>query len=147
MSDSFMDRLPSQEKEKIRKRLRSPEAYERLRDKVKGPEDLEKELDRSEKLAEVHLALESEPGMKESIRSSIEKDITEQGIENVLEMTNASPEAKAAIEQGKFDVAVDAHPDTHEDALVVLSEGNIQEKIAIKPTFSDRYVGSLQGHN
>ena len=78
MSDSFLDRLPSNEREKIRKRMRSPEAYERLREKVKGPEDLEKEMDRSEKLAEAHLAMESDPRLKESLKSSIEQSIGEQ---------------------------------------------------------------------
>ncbi len=46
MSD-YMDRLPTKEKERIRKKMRSPEAYERLREKVKGPEDLENEMEKS----------------------------------------------------------------------------------------------------
>ncbi len=31
MSDSYLDHLPSRERERIRKKMRSPEAYEALR--------------------------------------------------------------------------------------------------------------------
>lgn len=145
MSDSFLDRLPSQEREKIRKRMRSPEAYERLREKVKGPEDLEREMDRSEKLAEAHLAMESEPQLKQDLRSSIEKDMSEQGIDALIDAEKISDETRAAIEQGKFDVAIDAHPDTNDDALVILSEGNVQEKIPVKQSFAEKYVAQVIG--
>lgn len=143
MSD-FLDRLPSKEQEKIRKRLRSPEAYERLREKVKGPEDLEREMDRSEKLAELHLAIESDPAAKERLRASMEKDLREQGVEAVLEAA-PSPEAAAALESGRFTVSVEAHPQTQEDALVVLPEGNVQERIPVKQSFSERYSGQILG--
>lgn len=123
--------------------MRSPEAYERLREKVKGPEDLEQEMDRSEKLAELHLALESEPTLKQSLKSSIEKDIAEQGIESVLDTENISPEAKQAIEQKNFTASVESHPQTHEDALVILSEGNVQEKIPVKQVYSEKYAKQL----
>lgn len=137
-----MDHLPGHEREKIRKRLRSPEAYEKLREKVKGPEDLERELERSEKMAEVNFALESEPKAKESLKAQVEKDLSEQGIEQVLEDA-PSAEAKKSLEQGKFIVQVSSHPNTHQDALVVIPEGNVQEKLPIKPQFSDRYMGQV----
>lgn len=144
MSD-FLDRLPSQEKEKIRKRLRSPEAYERLREKVKGPEDLEREMDRSEKLAELHLAIESDPAARETLRASVEKDLREQGVDAVVEGAALSPDARQALERGAFGVSVEAHPDTQEDALVVIPEGNVREKIAVRTVFSERYSGQMLG--
>lgn len=143
MSDSFLDHLPSQEREKIRKRMRSPEAYERLREKVKGPEDLEREMDRSEKLAEAHLAMESEPQLKQNLKSSVERDIAEQGIDTLVDVENISDEMRTAIEQGKFDVAIDAHPDTNDDALVIISEGNVQEKIPVKQSFAEKHVAQM----
>lgn len=143
MSDSYLDRLPGHEREKIRKRLRSPEEFERLREKVKGPEDLEREMERSERLAELHLALESEPRMNERLKSTLERDIAEQGIDNVLDTDKCSPDAKAAIEQGRFDVSVDEDPQTHNDALVVVTEGNVREKVPVKLSFSDAYSEQL----
>lgn len=141
MSDSFLDHLPSREREKIRKRLRSPEAYERLREKVKGPEDLEREMERSEKLAELHLALESDPQFKETLKQSIETDIKEQGIDAVLESMNE--DLQKDLEAGKFSVAIESHPETHEDSLVVIPEGNVQEKIPVKTLFSEKYIGQF----
>lgn len=142
MSD-YMDRLPSREKERIRKKMRSPEAYERLREKVKGPEDLENEMEKSEKLAELHLAMESDSQTAEAVKATLEKDLSEKGIEAVLESDALSPEAKKQIEAGKFTVAVSSHPSTHEDALVVMAEGNIQEKIPVKVSFSEQYTGQF----
>ncbi|TSC79024.1 MAG: hypothetical protein G01um101425_870 [Candidatus Peregrinibacteria bacterium Gr01-1014_25] len=143
MSDPFLDHLPSQEREKIRKRLRSPEAYEALRDKVKGPEDLERELRRSEQLAELQFSLETEPHMRGALREQMREDIQEKGIDAILEADALSPEGKGAIEQGKFDVRVDAHPQSHEDAIIAVPEGNVQEKAPVKTVFSDRYVGQF----
>ena len=142
MSDSWLNHLPSHEREKIRKRLRSPEEYERLREKVKGPEDLEKEMRKSEQLAELNFAMESEPKVKEALKKQVEKDMKEQGIESILE-SHMSPEAKNAIEQGKFILQVSSHPQTHQDALVAIPEGNVQEKIPVKPQLSDKYVAQL----
>jgi hypothetical protein len=147
MSDSsFMDHLPSHEREKIRKRLRSPEEYERLREKVKGPEDLEKELARSEKLAELNFAMESDPKTHEAVKRQVEKDIAEMGVEKVLE-AHPSVEARHSFEQGKFIVQVASHPSTHEDALVVVPEGHVHEKLPIKPHMSDQYVSQFLSTN
>jgi hypothetical protein len=142
MSDNFMDHIPSHEREKIRKRMRSPEAYEKLREKVKGPEDLEKEMARSEKLAELNFALESEPKTHEALKKQVEKDIAEQGAEKVLE-GKMSADAQKSFEKGRFIVQVSAHPKTHQDALVAVPEGNVQEKLPIKPSFSDKYAAQF----
>ncbi len=142
MSD-FMDQLPSKEKERIRKKMRSPEAYERLRDKVKGPEDLENEMKKSEQLAELHFALESDEKIAEKLKATIEKDLREQGVESMIETEALSAEAKQQIEAGKFTLAVSAHPSTHEDGLMLLPEGNVQEKIPLKASFSEQYAGQF----
>ena len=145
MSD-FLDHLPSPEREKIRKKMRSPEAYAALRERVKGPEDLEKEMKKSEQLAEVHLQMESEPRKKEEMKKMLEKDVSEQGIEKILETKNMSADARAQIEAGNFQISVSSHPQTHQDALIVAPEGNIQEKIPVKTGMSEHYVAQfLQG--
>lgn len=142
MSDSFLDNLPSTERRKLRKMM-SPEAYERLREKVKGPEDLEKELKRGEQMAELSFELQTDEKLRERLRGQAEKDIREQGVENVVDRQNLSPEIRKALEQGKFKLAVSSHPLTHDDQLVAVPEGNVQEKIPLKPVFSDRYVAQF----
>jgi DNA-directed RNA polymerase sigma subunit (sigma70/sigma32) len=143
MADSYMDHIPSHERERIRKRMRSPEEYERLRERVKGPEDLEREMGHNERMAEVGFALESDPKFAEHLRSHVEKDLAEQGIENVLEKVPQNPDTKKAIERGKFKLQVSSHPSTHRDQLMVVPEGNVQEKIPVKPQMSDRYSSHL----
>jgi hypothetical protein len=145
MSDSsFMDHVPSHEREKRRKRLRSFEEYEHSRENVKGPQEMAKEMQRSEKLAELNFAMESEPKTHENVKKQVEKDIAEKGIEHILEHA-PSAESKKALEKGKFIVQVSSHPKTHEDALVAVPEGNVQEKLPIKPSFSDKYVSQFLG--
>lgn len=143
MADSYLDHIPSQEREKIRKRMRSPEAYEKLRENVKGPEDLEREMEKNEKMAEVGFALETDPKFHESLKERVEQDIAEQSIEQILEKMPQHPESKKAVEQGKFKLAVAAHPTTHQDHLMVVPEGNVQEKLPIKQSLSDKYVTGL----
>ncbi|MFH0770210.1 MAG: hypothetical protein V1926_02415 [Candidatus Peregrinibacteria bacterium] len=133
MSDSYLDHLPSHEREKILRRLRSPAEYERLREKVKGPEDLEREMVKADRLAEAFIRLESDPKLKETLRQTVEKDILEQGMENVLE--------KPFV--GGFDVAIQMNPKTHEDQVVVIPEGVVQEAIPVKMTMSEQYVSQL----
>lgn len=140
MSDSFMDHLPSHEQRRLKRRM-SPEAYEKLREKVRGPEDLEKEMKRNENLAEMSFRLESEPQFHDAMKSRVETDVREKGIEQVMETQRASPEAKKNIEQGKFRLAISSHPKTHQDQIVAVSEGKVQEKLPIKPAFSDAYTG------
>ncbi len=142
MSNSFLDHLPSQEREKIRKRMRSPEEYERLREKVKGPEDLEREMKKSEQMAEANFRLETEPETAERLQNAIADDINERGVEGVLE-GEIPEDVQRVLEQGNFTVSVEAHPQTHEDTLVVIPEGNIQDKMPVKPILSEGYVQSL----
>ncbi|OGJ62152.1 hypothetical protein A3C37_04250 [Candidatus Peribacteria bacterium RIFCSPHIGHO2_02_FULL_53_20] len=143
MSDSFLDHIPSYEREKIRKRMRSPEEYERLREKVKGPEDLEREMKKSEQMAEAHFRIETEPETAERLHDRIAKDLKERGVEAVLENADVSESVKVALEKGNFGVSVETHPKTHEDVLVVLPEGNIQDKLPVKPVQSEHYIQSL----
>ena len=146
MSDSYLDHIPAAEREKIRKRMRSAEAYERLREKVKGPEDLEREMERSEKMAELNFEMESNPELKERVKSAIEKDIAEEGIEKILEISGINPDVQMKIEQGKFLLQVSAHPITNEDTLIIVPEGNVQEKIPVKTSFCERYVSQFIVH-
>lgn len=118
--------------------MRSPEAYAALREKVKGPEDLEREMDQNEKMAELRFAMESEPALKEALKIQVEKDLQEQGIEAVMEH-HPSPEAKKALEQGKFHLSVSSHPKTHVDQLVAVPEGTVQEKLPIKISLCNQY--------
>lgn len=123
--------------------MRSPEAYEALREKVKGPKDLEHEMRRSEQMAELRFAIESEPDVAAALQSQIAEDIREHGVEAVVDAPGRSAEQTIALEQGNFSVRVDAHPQTHEDVLVALPEGNVREKIPVQPVYSDKYVGQF----
>jgi len=143
MSDSWLDRLASGERQKILKRLRSPEEYERLREKVKGPEDLEKEMRRNERMAELAFAIESEPQLKNALKEQVQEDMAEHGIEDIVETDALSPEAKASLEKGKFSLAIEADKKTHEDQLMVIPEGAPTEALPVKPTFSEQYVGQF----
>lgn len=141
MSDPFMDHLPSHEQEKLRKRLRSPAAYEKLREKVKGPEDLEKELAAAERLADANLEMQTNPEAREKTKQGIEKDIKEQGPESVLDHADKLPDAaRQALQEGRF--AVVATPD---QGLAVVPEGNVSDRLPLKKTVSDQYVSQLLG--
>ncbi len=139
-----MDFLPSHERQKL-KRMMSPEAYEKLRERVKGPEDLAREMARSERLAELRFEFETKPETREALRKQAEKDVREGGAEAVFDLEGASPEAKAAVEAGKYVLQVSSHPSTHQDALVGVAEGTVQEKLPVKPAITDRYLGQLLG--
>ncbi len=130
----WLDMLPSQERQKIREKMRSPEAYERLREKVKGPEDLEHELKVSESYANLKFALETEPKTKQQLKERIREDIESNGIDNVLD---------GKLEQGDFDIAVVENSSSHQEQVVVIPEGNVSEKIPVKPVFAERYLGTF----
>ena len=142
MADSFLDNLPNSERQKLLKRMRSPEAYEKLRESVKGPEDLERELEKMDVMAEMHFALESDPRAQESLKKTVEKAM-EQGIESVLDDPSVSPEAKKSLEAGKFKLTVSTHPKTHYDQVMVVPEGNMQEKIPVNQKLNDQLVTSF----
>ena len=144
MSDPSLDRLFASPEGRKLKRMMSPEAYEALREKVRqhGPEAIKEEMKKNERLAELNFAMESEPKMRETVKRQIEKDLAEQGIEHVLEEA-PSAEAKRSLEQGKFILQVSAHPKTHQDALIVIPEGNVQEKLPLTQQLSDHYVSQF----
>ncbi|MDD4627779.1 MAG: hypothetical protein PHE68_00090 [Candidatus Peribacteraceae bacterium] len=143
MSDSWLDHIPSHERQRILKRLRSPEEYEKLREKVKGPEDLEREMERNERMAELKFAMETEPKLKSALKEQVVEDIQEHGLEEVVETSALPKEARSALEARKFTLTIDANKVTHEDQIMVVPEGNVQEAVPVKPTFSDRYVGQF----
>lgn len=144
---SYVDSLPGHERQRILKRLRSPEAYERLRENVKGPEDLEKALDHSERMAELHFALESDPTAHERLKTMLERALQDGGIESVLEQGTAlSDAARAAVSEGHFTLTVAGTPKTHEDALMVIPEGNVAEKAPVKVSLMEACVSQLFGN-
>lgn len=147
MSDSFMDRLPSREREKIRKRLRSPEEYERLREKVKGPEDLEREMEKNAEFAEARLALESEPRAQEKARDAVREFVAEKGMDAAFE-GKMSPEA---VSQGLFTVTVvektKGQPKIAIRPLQKPGEsapsGNVSETLSLKPALQQQILSSF----
>ena len=157
MSDSsFLDHLPSAEREKIRKRLRSPEEYERLREKVKGPEDLEREMDRNAEFAEAKLILETEPKAQEKAKNSVQEAVKEEGMESAFE--KFSEHLSKALEQGKFDIVVDQK--SHELQLAVklrnspkdknsfdMPSGNVQEVFPLKISLQQQLMSSFSFKN
>ena len=143
MQGSWLDHIPSHERMRLRKRLRSTEAYEKLRERVKGPQDLGRELKRGEAIAELHFGLETEPEFHDALKKQVEKDVREKGIDVLLDDASASPDVRKAIEQGKFVLTVSAHPKTHHDMLTVVPEGTVQEKLPLKQSFNDRYLAQF----
>lgn len=139
MEGSWLDSIPNHERQKLRRRM-SPEAYERLREKVKGPEDLEKEMERSKEFAELQFELQTDPELREKVHAMVRKSVGEEGLESAFDLKNASPEAKKLLERGKFSVAVESHPVTQQEHLVAVPEGNVQEKIPLRPAVSDRVL-------
>jgi len=137
---SWFDSLPSHEKQRLRKRMRSPEEYEKLRERVKGPEDLEREMAKNELLAELKFALETEPHVQEELKKEIEKDLREQGPEEMLESGDLSPEAQEALASGAFEVGIETNPDTGNEQIVLRPEGNVAEKVSLQQSVSEQYT-------
>lgn len=142
---NWFDRLPLHEKNRLRKRMRSPEEYERLRERVKGPEDLEREMAKNELLAELKFALETEPRIQEELRREIEKDVRERGLEQILESSYLSPEVGEVLARGAFEVGIEAHPDTGHEQIVLKPEGNVSENIPLRKTVSEQYTAGFMG--
>jgi flagellar motor protein MotB len=140
MSDSWLDKLPGSAKQKKRAKYKmSAHAYEKLRQKVVGPEKARQEMEWNEAMAQLQFGLETEPQMKEAFKEQIEKDIAEQGIEAVLELSEIPADLKAQIESGGFDVSI------INDQIVLNPEGNIGEKIPMKRSLTESYLSQLQG--
>ncbi|MDD5469634.1 MAG: hypothetical protein PHO92_02430 [Candidatus Peribacteraceae bacterium] len=138
---TWLDLIPSRERQKLRElKKRSPEEYERLRERIKSVEQIAEEMDRNEQLAELSFALEAEPTLKDALRRQIEQDMREQGIEAVLEAADLPEGVRTQLKRGTFDVRVDAHPETQQDQLVVVPEGNVQETIPVRPSLGEQYV-------
>jgi hypothetical protein len=152
MADSYLDHIPSQEREKIRKRLRSPEEYERFREKVKGPEDLEREMEKNADFAEVKLGLETEPKMQEAAKASVQEFVANEGLEAALE--HVPVHAKEAIKKGAFDVTVDAARREPKLAIKLkatpakgaseVATGKVQEVFPLKSSLQQQILSSLK---
>lgn len=146
MSDSYLDHLPGREREKIRKRMRSPEEYERLREKVKGPEDLECEMEKNAEFAEVRLALESEPGLQEKSKEAVKSFVGEQGIEKAF--TNPDIHLQDALKNGNFEMTVDSQKGEPKLAVKIQGSvdapsGNVQEVFTLSPVLQQQIVSSF----
>ncbi|MDD4287774.1 MAG: hypothetical protein PHO20_03640 [Candidatus Peribacteraceae bacterium] len=144
MSDSWLDRIPSQERQRIRERLRSPAEYERLREKVKGPEDLEREMERNELLAELKFAMESEPKLAEALRAQVQEDIRLNGLPSVLHSLHLSSALTLALTKGDFAISVEPDAETHVDQLVLVPEGKVREAVPVSQKFSEQYLGQFK---
>lgn len=142
--DGF-EKVPERMRHRLERLRLSPQEYDRLREKVRerGPEFMEKELQHMEKMAELKFALETEPGVREAVRSKIQEDIKEKGVEEVLEVGNLPLKLTDALEKGRFDISIEPHPETKQDQLMVVPEGNVSEKIPVKGAMSEQYVGQV----
>ena len=143
---TWLDNLPGNERQRIKEKFRLSEAaYEKLREKVKGPEDLQKEMLWNESMAQLKFGLETEPHMGEALKKQIEKDIKEKGIEDIIDIADLPENVRLAIEQGKFEVTIDAPSPTAQDQIVIQPEGNITDKLPVQKKLSQVYVAQLQG--
>lgn len=141
---SWLDHLPSHERAKIRARLRSPEEYERLRERVKGPEDLEHELKYNESLADLKFSIEMEPKFSESLHQHIEKDIQKKGIEALIDNSKElSPDTRRLLEEGRFQLRVEGHPESGKDVLIILPEGKPAERLPLKQNINEQYISYI----
>ena len=123
---SWLDKLPSTEQQKIRKRMRSPEAYERLRERVKGPEDLEREMEKNSEFAELKFDLETEPKLKDELKELIESEIKSNGIEGLLQVEELSDDELDAISRGDFDIKMESNDENdYEQIVIVIAEDSI----------------------
>lgn len=142
---SWLDILPSNERQKIREKYKmSAAAYEKLREKVKGPEELQEELNRNEIMAQLKFDLETQPEMKEALKKQLEQDLKEQGIEAMLKNPDISAELRQQLESGAFEVTVASPSEKEPDQLVVVPEGNISERAALSTSVQDSYLSQLQ---
>ena len=96
----------------------------------------------NEALAQLKFALESEPSLKDALKKQIENDLREQGIEAVL--AQVPDDLRTQIEQGQFDITVDAPSENAPDQIVLVPEGNIAEKLPITFSLSESYLSGLQ---
>jgi hypothetical protein len=133
MSDSWLERLPTHERQRLIERFTEVDP-ERRKKFVVGPERMKQMLQENEVMANLKFALETEPKLREALRSQMQEDIAEHGFLAVL-----GQELK-----GDFDVKVAEHPQTHDDQIVAVPEGNVQESIPLQPTFNEQYLSQFQ---
>jgi len=144
MSDAWLDKLPGTAKQKERMKYKmSARAYEKLRQKVVGPEKAKEEMKWNEAMAQLKFGLETEPEFKEALKHQIEKDIAQQGIEAVLELSDIPADLKKQLESGAFDINVVSVAEDVPDQIVLTPEGNIGEKIPMKKALMESYVSQL----
>ncbi|MBM3231179.1 hypothetical protein FJZ28_02515 [Candidatus Peregrinibacteria bacterium] len=142
---SWLDTIPANERQRIRERYRlSESAYEKLRENVKGPEDLEREMIRNDALAQLKFGLETEPAMKSALRKQVEKDIAEKGMESLMHIEDLPVDLRREIENGKFEITVDAVGDSAHDQIVIVPEGNVRDAIPMKSSVTDSYLAALR---
>jgi hypothetical protein len=144
MSDGWLDKLPGTAKQKKRAKYKmSAAAYEKLRKKVVGPEKAKQEMQMNESMAQLKFGLETEPELKKALKSQIEKDIQEQGIEAVLALSEVPADLKQQLESGGFDISIDSPSDEASDQLVLTPEGNVGEKIPMKKSLMESYLSQM----
>ena len=144
MSDAWLDKLPGTAKQKERMKYKmSARAYEKLRQKVVGPEKAKEAMKWNEAMAQLKFGLETEPEFKEALKQQIEKDMAEQGIEAVLDMSEVPANLKQQLESGDFDVSIVSPSEDVPDQLVLTPEGNIGEAIPVSKTLMESYISQL----
>jgi len=145
MSDSWLDRIPTNERQRIREKLHlSDVEYAQLRENVKGPEDLKREMERNELLAELKLGMELEPKLAEALRAQVQEDMRQHGLPSVLNASHLSSDLTQAMEKGDFAISVEADPQTNVDQLVLVPEGKVAEAVPVSQQFSEQYLGQFK---
>ena len=152
MSDSYVDNLPSHQREQLRKRMRSPEEYERLREKVKGPEDLEREMESNAEFAEAKLTLENDPSRQEQAKEAVAVFARENGVASSVE--HPSIGLNDALDQGSFEIGVQAPKGVPVLTVTVKNSpsgntsdapsGNVAEVFPLKPALQQQILTSLK---
>lgn len=144
MSDAYLDHLPSLDREKIRRRLRSPEEYERLREKVKGPEDLEREMERNAEFAEASLHLETDPEAQHMAQEKVRAALREHGIDASLDepLTHSLESFRVIVTEkhGEPRLAVHVQPSEYDS---VAPTGTVREILTLKPVLSQQIVSAF----
>ncbi len=136
---SWVDLVPTYERERLRKKLRSPEVYAESRADVKGPEKISEEMRWNEALAELKLAMDLEPRLKKVLQEKIAEELREKGVDALMG-SDVPPGVQKLLEAGKFDVAITAPDASSPDQLVLLPEGNVSDKLPMQRSVSERYV-------
>lgn len=145
MSDSWLDRIPTNERQRLREKLHLSDAeYARLREKVRGPEDLKREMEQNELLAELRLGMELEPKLAEALRAQVQEDIREHGMSAVLEAPSLSVDQEQAFTKGDFTLSILPDRASNVDQIVLVPEGKVAEAVPVSQQFSEQYLGQFK---